>query len=92
MRLRELLRVRLVPPDEGRQRTFPLDEFLGPPRIMDDRLDFAAVADDPFVYEQTIEVALGEAREGYADQDLAGVALHLPRCDRARAASSRVRA
>ena len=29
---------------------------------IDDRLDLAAVADDPFVFEQTIEVALGEAR------------------------------
>src|SRR5712671_979935 len=61
LRLRNLLR--FVTPDEGRQRSFPLDELPGLPRIIDDRLDLAAVTDDPFVLEQTRDVALGEARD-----------------------------
>src|SRR5262249_30217990 len=52
---------RFVTPDKGRQRTFPLDELAGPPGIVDDRLDLAAVADDPLVPEQTPDIAPGEA-------------------------------
>ena len=46
LRFCELLGVRFVAPDEGRQRAFPLDELLSPSRIVDDRLDLAAMADD----------------------------------------------
>src|SRR5712671_3095110 len=61
LRLRKLLR--FVAPDEGRQGSFPLDELPSLPRIVDDGLDLAAVTDDPFVLEQTHDVALGEARD-----------------------------
>lgn len=57
-RLRQLTPVRLVPPDEGGQRAFPFDELLRPPRIMNNRLDLAAMADDAFVSEQTVDVEL----------------------------------
>src|SRR5713226_5978533 len=63
LRLRKLLHVWFVTPDEGCQRAFPFDEFPGLPSIVNDCLDLAPVADDPFVFEQTIEVALGEARD-----------------------------
>ena len=36
------------------------DEFLSLLRIVDDRFDFAAVAEKTFVLEQTVAVALGE--------------------------------
>src|SRR6266496_1267596 len=61
LRLRKLLHVRFVTPDEGCQRAFPFDELPGLSGIIDDCLDLAAVSNDPFVFEQTIEVALGEA-------------------------------
>jgi len=60
LRLRKLLR--FVTPDEGRQRSFPLDELPGLPRIIDDCLDLAAVTNDPFVLEQMRDISLGEAR------------------------------
>jgi hypothetical protein len=41
----------------------PRDELLGPPRIIDDRLDLATMTDDAFVLEQTIDVTLCEARD-----------------------------
>lgn len=57
----KLLRLRFVAPDESRQRAVPVNELLRPPRIVDNGLDLAAMADDAHVLEQTIEVALGEA-------------------------------
>src|SRR5690606_19439517 len=62
LRFRQPGGVRLVTPDEGGQRAFPLDEFAGASRVVDDGLDLAAVADDAFVIEQPVDVALGEAR------------------------------
>ena len=62
LRFRKLFHVWFITPDEGCQRAFPFDELPGLPRIVDDRLDLATVADDPFVLEQTSEVAPGEAR------------------------------
>lgn len=62
LRFCKLLRVGLVTPDEGCQRTFQFDEFLSSLRIVDDCLDLAAMTDDAFLLEQTIEVVLGEAR------------------------------
>ncbi len=61
LRFRKLLHVGFVTPDESCQRAFPFDEFPGQSRIVDDRLDLATVANNPFVLEQTREVALGVA-------------------------------
>lgn len=63
LRFCKLRPVGFVTPDEGCQRSFLLDEFLGSSRIIDDRLDLAAVTNDPLILEQTIEVALGETRD-----------------------------
>jgi len=38
------------------------DEFLSSFCVVDDRLDLAAMANDAFVLEKTIDVALGETR------------------------------
>lgn len=57
-----MLLVGFVTPDEGCQRALPFDQFPGQPSLIPDCLDFAVMADDAFVFEQTIEVALGEAR------------------------------
>ena len=62
LRFRKLLHVWFVTPDEGCQRAFPFHDLPGPPGIIDGCLDLAAVADDSFVFEQTIKVALGEVR------------------------------
>ncbi len=39
-----------------------LTSFLSPSCIVDDRLDLAAMADDAFILEQAVDVALGETR------------------------------
>lgn len=62
LRLCKLPHRGFVTPNEGRQRPFPFDEFLSPLCIVDDGLDLAAMADDAFILEQTVEVAPGEAR------------------------------
>ena len=41
-----LLRIRLVAPDERRERTLALDELASALRVVDHRLDLAAVAND----------------------------------------------
>src|SRR6185503_3922116 len=61
LRLRQLLDARFVAPDESSQRPFPLYQFLGLPRIVDDRFDLAAVADNSFVLQKTVDVAPGVA-------------------------------
>ena len=55
--------IRLVSPEEGGQRAVPIDEVPRPPRIVDGRLDLAAMADDAVVREQAPDIAVGEARD-----------------------------
>src|SRR5262245_1424965 len=62
LRFCTLLRSGFVTPDEGCKRAFPFDELLSPSRIVDDRFDLAAMADDAFILEQTADVALRETR------------------------------
>lgn len=56
-----MFRVWFVTPDKGRQRTFLFHEFLSPLCIVDDSLNFPAMADDPFVIEQPIKIRLSKA-------------------------------
>ena len=55
--------VRFVTPEKGCQRAFLFNEVLCPLCIVDDRLDFAAMTNNAFILEQTIDVALGKARD-----------------------------
>lgn len=70
--MRKLLRVGFVTPDEGCQRAFPFDEFPGLSGIIDNRLDLAAMPDDPCVFEQTIDIALGKTRNPVEVETLEG--------------------
>ena len=48
--------------DEGRSRPFLLDQFLRSLRVVDDGFDLAAMAHDTIVFQRTINVAPGQAR------------------------------
>ena len=50
------MRDRLETPDEIRQRTALVDELAASSRVVDSALDLAAMADDPFVLEQPLDV------------------------------------
>src|SRR5580704_1291447 len=52
---------RLEAPDVARERALLFDELERTLRVVDDRLDLAAVAHDPRVREQALDVALAEA-------------------------------
>src|SRR5262245_32402544 len=54
---------RLEPPDERGERACLVDELLGPLRVVDRRLDLAAVADDRRVAEEPVDVARPEPRD-----------------------------
>src|SRR5262245_34103161 len=57
--------LRLVAPDERRQRAVTADELASALCVVDDRLDLAAVADDARVREQAGHVASSEASDAF---------------------------
>ena len=57
-----MLRIWFVTPEKGCQRTFLFNEFFSPFCVVDGCLDLAAVANNTFVLEQTIDITLGKAR------------------------------
>jgi hypothetical protein len=59
----QLLPVGFVAPEIGCERAFLADELPGAPRIVDNRLDLAAMTDNAFILEQAVDVALGETRD-----------------------------
>jgi hypothetical protein len=50
----------LVTPDERGQRSLAFDQFLRALRIVDDRFDLAAMADDARVAEQSLDIPFSE--------------------------------
>src|SRR6185503_8654932 len=63
LRLCEALRAGLVAPEQGRERAFALHDLPRAFRVVDHRLDLAAMAHDAFVLEQPLDVARREARD-----------------------------